>query len=156
MVDRKANIMITVNSIILSLVLAGVIGEAGEHGHLHISQQDVPIIILTLSSAISIIFAILSITPGNTHGKFTEEEIRNKQGNLLYYGNFHKMHARDYEWAFLQMMNDQEYLYSSMVKDIYFLGKLLARKYKLIRIALTTFLIGMSVAVFVFLSILVI
>lgn len=150
LVDRKASIMITVNSIILSLVLGGLLGEFRDHGHFHLTAQNLPILILTLSSVGSIIFAILSIRPGVTHGEFTEEDIRNKKGNLLYYGNFHNMNLRDYEWAFLQMMSDQDYLYSSMVKDIYFLGQLLKDKYKKIRISLTIFLIGISSAVISF------
>lgn len=150
LVDRKASIMITVNSIILSLVLGGLLGEFREHGHFHLTAQNLPILVLTLSSVGSIIFAILSIRPSITHGEFTEEDIRNRQGNLLYYGNFHNMALRDYEWAFLEMMSDQDYLYSSMVKDIYFLGQILKTKYKHIRIALTIFLFGISAAVLSF------
>ncbi len=151
MVDRKASIMITVNSIILSLVIGGLIGEVNSHGHFHFTMKNAPIILLTLTSALSILFAVLSIRPTVTHGEFTEEEVRNKQGNLLFYGNFHNMQMRDYEWAFLQMMNDQDYLYSSLVKDIYYMGQQLKVKYKHIRISLTTFMVGMTLAVFVLL-----
>lgn len=150
MVDKKASIMITVNSIILSLVISGLLGEANAHGHFHFTVQSIPIFILTLTSVSSIIFAILSITPGSTHGEFTEDEIRNKEGNLLYYGNFHNMKLRDYEWAVLQMMNDQDFLYGSMIKDLYFLGQLLSKKYKYIRLSLTIFLIGLVLTVLVF------
>ncbi len=149
MVDRKASIMITVNSIILSLVLGGILRSTVEHGHPHFSVQNLAILALTLTSIFSIIFAILSIRPAATHGEFTEEEIRNQEGNLLFYGNFHQMQQRDYEWAFLRMTNDQDYLYSSMVRDIFFLGKLLAKKYKLIRMSLTIFLVGLVIAVLI-------
>lgn len=138
MVDRKANIMITVNSIILSLVISGVIGRQPlEHVY-----DYIPIILLTLTSMSSIIFAILSILPNRTQGKFSEEEIRGKKGNLLYFGNFHDMKQRDYEWGMLQMMNDSEYLYSSMIRDIYYLGQILYSKYSLIRWSLRIFLGG--------------
>ena len=150
MVDRKASIMITVNSIILSLVLGGIIGSQPQD----FALEHLPILLLTLTSIGSIIFAILSITPVITHGQFTEDDIRNKKGNLLYYGNFHDMHLRDFEWGFLEMMNDQEYLYSSMVKDIYYLGLTLKKKFSNIRVSLTIFLIGLtlSVASFLFVS----
>ncbi len=150
MVDKKANIMITVNSIILSLVLGGVVGEVNAHGHAHFNAKDIPLYILTLTSVGSIIFAILAIRPGSTHGEFTEDEIRNKQGNLLYYGNFHNMQVRDYEWAFLQMMSDQDFLYSNMIKDIYYLGQILKTKFKYIRLSLTIFLFGLVIAVIAF------
>jgi len=147
MVDKKANIMITVNAIILSLVLGGLIGQVNDHGHLHFDSNNVPILLLTITSMLSIIFAILSIRPDVTHGSFTEQEIRNKEGNLLFYGNYHDMSFKDYEWGFMQMMNDQQYLYSTMIKDLYFLGKVLHRKYRQIRISLTIFLFGLTTSV---------
>jgi len=143
MVDRKASIMITVNSIILSLIIGGILGEVSDHGHLHINAANLPIIALTFTSIGSIIFAILSIRPFNTHGQFTEDEVRNKQGNLLYYGNFHNMALRDFEWGIMQMMNNQEYLYGAMIRDLYFLGQVLKKKYSHIRISLTIFLFGL-------------
>lgn len=146
MVDRKANIMITVNSIILSLVISGIIGKAELEHPIHY----LPVALLALTSISSIVFAILSILPNRTQGKFTEEEIRGKQGNLLYFGNFHEMKQRDYEWGMLQMMNDSEYLYSSMVRDIYYLGKILHSKYSLIRWSLRIFLGGFVVSLITF------
>ena len=146
MVDRKANIMITVNSIILSLVISGIIGKAELQHPIHY----LPVALLALTSISSIVFAILSILPNRTQGKFTEEEIRGKQGNLLYFGNFHEMKQRDYEWGMLQMMNDSEYLYSSMVRDIYYLGKILHSKYSLIRWSLRIFLGGFVVSLITF------
>ena len=74
-----------------------------------------------------------------------------KKGNLLYFGNFHNMKFRDYNWGMLQMLNDSEYLYTSMIRDQYFLGQMLSRKYKNIRIALVTFLIGFSLGAVSFL-----
>lgn len=146
MVDRKASIMITVNSIILSLVISGIIGgDALEH-----SIHYIPVALLALTSISSIIFAILSILPNRTQGTFTEEEIRGKKGNLLYFGNFHEMKQRDYEWGVLQMMNDSEYLYSSMVRDIYYLGKILYSKYSLIRWSLRIFLGGLILSLLAF------
>ena len=146
MVDRKANIMITVNSIILSLVISGIIGKAELQHPIHY----LPVAMLALTSISSIVFAILSILPNRTQGLFSEEEIRGKQGNLLYFGNFHEMKQRDYEWGMLQMMNDSEYLYSSMVRDIYYLGKILYSKYSLIRWSLRIFLGGFVVSLITF------
>lgn len=146
MVDKKANIMITVNSIILSLVISGIIGKAELEHPIHY----LPVAMLALTSISSIVFAILSILPNRTQGVFTEEEIRGKQGNLLYFGNFHEMKQRDYEWGMLQMMNDSEYLYSSMVRDIYYLGQILYSKYSLIRWSLRIFLGGFVLSLIAF------
>ena len=146
MVDRKASIMITVNSIILSIVMSGAVGY-----DFNLSIQAVPNILIGVTCISSIIFAIIAIIPTKTQGDFSEEEIRNKEGNLLYFGNFHNMHLRDFEWGFLQLLNDKEYLYGSMIRDYYFQGIGLNRKYKFIRISLTFFLIGFGLSFLIFL-----
>lgn len=139
MVDRKANIMITVNAIILSLALSDLLGEK--------VYADIPIVIpmviLSTASLFSIIFAVLSITPSKTQGNFTPSDVKNKKSNLLYYGNFRKMKFEDYERGMLDKLNDSDFLYSSMIKDLYYLGKTLEHKYNFIRLSLTIFLIGL-------------
>ena len=77
----------------------------------------------------SIIFATLVTRPNVTQGIFTKEEIELKRANLLFFGNFHEMSLTDYKVGVDAMMNDPEFLYGSMTQDIYFLGKVLARKY---------------------------
>lgn len=149
MVDRKASIMITVNSIIISLVVGGVIGSA--QGLMDLSM--IPVVLLVITSVLSIVMAILSIRPNVTQGHFTENEIRQKKHNLLYFGNFHNMGFPDFEWAFLKLLEDRDYLYNAMIKDYYFLGVMLSKKYALLRHSLTIFLIGLSLSAIAFLGI---
>jgi hypothetical protein len=146
MVDRKARIMISINSIINSVLIGGLLGPATTL----LSIDLVPAFILMISSSFSIFYAIVAISPPKTHGEFTEEEIRNKQGNLLYYGNFHHMSVKDYEWAMFEMLQDKEYLYSSLIRDIYFMGEKLHKKHINIRKSLRIFLIGTGVSVISF------
>lgn len=142
MVDRKANIMITVNAIILSLALSDLLGEK--------VYADIPVVIpmviLSTASLFSIIFAVISITPSKTQGNFTSEDVKKKRSNLLYYGNFRRMKFEDYERGMLDKLNDSDFLYSSMIKDLYYLGKTLDHKYNFIRLSLTIFLIGLVCA----------
>ena len=147
MVDKKASIMITVNSIILSLVLGGIFKNNAPQDIPHEMVHSIPVLLLTLGSMGSIIFAILSTRPDSTHGHFTEDQIRDKKGNLLFYGNFHDMKERDYQWAFLQMLNDQEYMYENMIRDVYYIGKILKKKYSHIRISLNIFIVGIVLSV---------
>mgnify|MGYP006288969931 CR=1 FL=1 len=142
MVDRKANIMITVNSIILSVLIGGLLSY--EQTQLVLFA----IAIMALTALFSIIFAIFSITPNKTQGKFSRDDILKKDGNLLYFGNFYDMEFEDYEWGMLQKLNDNDFLYRSMIKDLYYLGKVLNRKYKFIRLSLYTFLGGLIGAFF--------
>jgi len=145
MVDGKANIMISVNAIILSLILSRIIGTV-ETWCIH----NAPILIMLITSSFSVIFAVLAIRPPKSHGEFTEEEIRNRQGNLLYFGNYHNMTFRDYQWGMLQMINDGDNLYTTMIRDLYFMGQMLERKYNHLRYSLNVFMIGFILAVILF------
>jgi hypothetical protein len=147
LVDDKARIMITVNSIILSLIIGRIIGSDDTS---NINSQ-LPFITFAIINVLSILFAILAITPIKTQGKFTEGEIRNKQGNLLYFGNFHNMKYPDFEWGFLQLLNDKDYLYLSMIRDLYYQGVQLHKKFTRIRFSLYIFLAGIILTSIIFL-----
>lgn len=60
------------------------------------------------------------------------------------------MNLQDFEWAMGEMMQDRDYLYSSMKKDLYFLGKVLDKKYKILRLTYAVFMIGIIVSVVAF------
>lgn len=137
MADTKANIMISINTIILSIVVSVLFRKLEEFPHLVL-----PTLMLVATCLITIVLAILATRPNIAKGKFTRDEINNKQTNLLFFGNFHNMKLQDYEWGMKEMMKDYDYLYGSMIKDIYFLGKVLAKKYKLLRLSYTVFMFG--------------
>lgn len=146
MVDRKANIMISINSIILSVMIGGLVGGLSGAWDVHL----LPVMTLVLTSALSIIFAVISIRPEVSHGVFTREELEAKKGNLLFYGNFLKMPLKDYEREMLLLLNDANYLYLSMIRDIYYLGETLNKKNRLLRVSLNIFMVGIIVAVLLF------
>jgi predicted metal-dependent HD superfamily phosphohydrolase len=139
--DGKGNIMISVNSIILSVALTVLLARLAFY-----PQYIIPTAILVLVCLASIIFAILATRPSVNKGRFTEDDIRSKKTNLLFFGNFHRMELDEYQWAMNEMLKDREYLYNSMIKDIYFLGVVLAKKYKYLRISYTIFMWGIVLA----------
>ena len=96
------------------------------------------------------ILSILATRPNVTQGKFTKEDVANKKVNLLFFGNFHQMKLEDFEWGISEMMQDKDYLYGSLTKDLYFLGLVLNRKYGLLRTTYTVFMIGIIVSVIAF------
>ena len=110
----------------------------------------IPTIILVVVCLCATVFAILATRPNISGGRFTREDIQNKQINLLFFGNFFNMDLPDYDWAMKEMMKDKDYLYGSMIKDIYFLGVVLARKYKLLRISYSIFMYGLVGAIIAF------
>ena len=60
------------------------------------------------------------------------------------------MKLEDYEWGMREMLDDSEYLYGSLIRDIYFLGIVLGKKYRLLRISYTIFMFGLAVSVLLF------
>jgi predicted metal-dependent HD superfamily phosphohydrolase len=145
MADGKANILISVNSIIISVILSIIVGRLDADPHLLI-----PTILFLTSSVITVVLAILATRPKLTEGTFTRENIHKKETNLLFFGNFYKSSLEEYTWAMNEVMQDKDYLYDTLVKDIYYLGIVLGRKYKLLRIAYNVFMIGLIVAVISF------
>ncbi len=152
--DNKANILLSINAIIISIVISAFVRLLDVSGPANSTFANFPIAIpssiLVVVSLSTIVFAILSTRPQVSSGVFTKEDILNKKTNLLFFGNFYKMEIDDYLWGINEMMNDSNYLYSSMSKDIYFLGRVLARKFRLLRIAYNIFMYGMIIVVLAF------
>ena len=145
--DTKANILLSVNAIIISLVLANLVSKLDNASNAYLIYPTVIFVTFTVAS---MVLSVLATRPNVTSGKFTKEDVANKKVNLLFFGNFHKMSLPDFEWAMGEMMQDRDYLYSSMKKDLYFLGKVLDRKYKILRLTYTVFIIGIIVSVLSF------
>jgi len=145
MADSKSNILISVNAIILSIMISSVFDKLKTDTYLQI-----PFTILVTICVVSMVFSILATRPTVTSGKFTKEDIADKKTNLLFFGNFHKMGYADYDWGMTELLADKNYLYSSMIKDTYFLGVVLAKKYRYLRIAYNIFMFGLIAAMIAF------
>lgn len=142
MADNKAHIMISVNSIIISVVLGLIVRNINENLRLL-----VPTIILLAVNVSTIIYSVLATMPKISTGVFTREQVENKSVNLLYFGSFFKMNFKEYNSAIKKMMNDRKFLYGSLTKDIFWQGKVLGRKYRLLRISYKIFMYGIVAAV---------
>lgn len=142
MADNKAHIMISVNTILLSIVISVLVRKLDANPHLII-----PTMILLIVSLLTIVYAAIVTKPQVTSGTFTADDIKQKKANLLFFGNFFNMNLSDFEWGMKEMMNDSEYLYGSMIKDFYYLGIVLGKKYKYLRICYNIFMYGMIVVI---------
>ena len=145
MADGKANILISVNSIIISVILSVLVRRLEVDTYLII-----PTVIFLTFSVATIVLAILATRPKISQGVFSREDIMNRKTNLLFFGNFHKASFEEYEWGMSQLMRDQDYLYGTLIKDIHQLGVVLGRKYRLLRTSYTIFLYGIVAAVLAF------
>ena len=145
--DTKANILLSVNAIIISLALSNLIPKLDNPSNDYLIY---PTVIFVFFGVVSMILAVLATRPNVTKGQFTQEDVRQKKVNLLFFGNFHKMKLPDYEWAIQEMIKDKDYIYTSLTKDLYYLGLVLNRKYTLLRWTYTIFMFGMILSVIAF------
>lgn len=145
MADKKADILITVNSILLSAILSLLIRKLESNTHLVI-----PTIIILIVSAVTLIYAILATRPKIPRGVFNQQDVDNKNVNLLFFGNFYRMDFEEYKKGMWKVMEDRDFLYGSLVKDVYSQGIVLGRKYKLLRIAYNVFMFGLMTAIIAF------
>ena len=144
--DSKANIMLSINAIIISISLSSLIPNFDDNPGLII-----PTMVLLLVSIVTIIFATLSTVPKINSGIFTREDVKKKKPNLLFFGNFHAMPLNEFEWGMKELMKSKDYLYGSLIKDFYSLGTVLAKKYRYLRVCYNIFMYGMILSVTVFL-----
>ncbi|MCE3075499.1 Pycsar system effector family protein [Chryseobacterium gwangjuense] len=145
--DSKANILLSVNAIIISVCLSVLVPKLDTPKNAHLI---IPSFILLLSSVLTIIFAILSTKPNVTKAKFTLQDVSDRKVNLLFFGNFNSMLFDDYHNAMKDLIKDRDYIYDSMVKDLYFLGKVLDRKYRLLSMTYKIFMAGIIISVLSF------
>lgn len=140
MVDNKARIVLTVNSIITSLLL----------GLLFVSPKskqvplEIGVRILIVCSMLSMIFALFSMLPYRYFGSAYK---KSGYRGTLYAENFAKLSLSEFKMEFKRIMSRGQNTYDEMIADLYFLGKSIARKQKLLYIAVIIFLIGLVAAV---------
>lgn len=138
MVDRKARIMLSVNALFISVIIGKVI-----LGHSSFDWTFFLLLFLGITCFISIVYSMMAVRPEKSHGQLNEELIIKKEGNPLFFGNFKDMSEEIYVDSMMQMVNDRDFIYRSMIQDIYHLGLILEEKRKNLRNALHVFIVGL-------------
>ena len=142
-VDTKANILITSNAIIISVVLGTLYTRLDDDPHLIFAVGG-----LIITNVISISYAILATLPQSWNKYVNDEE--SKVEDLLSFDDIHRKSLKEYSNSVLSVLERGETLYPSIITDIYRLGVTLARKYRLIRTSYLTFLYGIIVSTALF------
>lgn len=143
--DHKANLMLSINTIMISIVFSMLAPQLTSA-----PQLILPTVVLLTVCMTSIIFATLSTRPKVTTGEVTLDDIRNKRSNLLFFGNFYNMKLEDFQWGMMEMIKNSDFQYSSMTRDLYYLGKVLAQKYRYLTFCYNIFMFGMILSVILF------
>jgi len=147
--DNKANIMISVNSILISVLITILT-------YRNITETNpsvlMPIIIFLVTGLASLIFAVLSARPKVTAVNDNESDPVTIQRNIVFFGNFVSLDLQQFEEAMDAVLRDGELMYGNMTRDLYFLGKVLDKKYRYLSISYNIFMVGFvaSVGVFIF------
>lgn len=143
MVDRKSNILISINAIIMSIIIGTVMNQMQEDPHL-----IVPVIMMLVTNIISIVYAVFATRPDFTHGEKVESN--DHSSNPLFFGNFHNMSETDYVNDIRSLMYGGDKLYDTISKDVYYLGRNVNKKFRFLRISFNIFMLGIVSSVLVF------
>jgi hypothetical protein len=147
--DNKANIMISINGIIISILLGTGVGALGQIG----VQPDflLPTAVLLVFCLLSLVWAVLAARPRVTRRETTLDEVRAGKANILFFGNFTSLPEEDFVEGMDELVKDPQRTYTNMTRDIYGLGSVLETKYRLLRVSYTLFMLGLILGVGLFL-----
>ena len=145
--DMKANIMISINGLIITAIIA-------TEGMLAYTQSYLKLlpIILLIVCIMSLVFAMLAARPRVSNLEITENDMLDGKASLLYFNNFLQLSESKYADAMAKTIEDIDDVYRMMSKHIYNLGVVLSRKYFLLRISYSIFLGGIILTGLLFIS----
>ena len=143
--DAKANIMISINGIIISITLASITPR--------IAVNPVllwPTIVLVVGCLLALVFAVVAARPRVSSKSLTLDDIKRNNANILFFGNFVNLSEDDFVEGMKDLMLDTDHLYTNMVRDLYGLGQVLQRKFKMLRISYNVFMVALVLGVALF------
>ena len=149
--DNKANIMITINGVMMSVVIVSSGIMSGQQLWLL-----GPAFALLLTCLASTVYAVLAARPqidsrARTE-QITSDDVRSGRGILLFFGSFTQIKEDEYVALMLETLDDKKRIYSQMAHHIYRLGEGLKRKFRLLHMSYTVFIIGLSLSIAIFIS----
>ena len=144
MADAKANIMITVTSIVFSVTVANLDNEAIRW----------PLLGFAFGCFLALLFAIFAIIPNTDYPKVKGSQEIDRESpifNPLFFRHFAHLDIHEYKEDYAKILMTDDSVYDSMAGDIYGQGKILAlKKYKYLKWSYTSFLWGMTTAIIIF------
>lgn len=138
----KANIMISINGLILSFLF---ISEA-----FVMSAEpllEIPTAIFLITCFLSMAFAILSALPERCKTRGDLEDFRTDKDNLLVFSQYAMLPQDEYLTAMREMLQDNDRIYNNMIRQIYLLGYQANKKFKLLQISYKIFLVGLAISI---------
>lgn len=134
MADVKANMLLTMSSVVLTLCLPQVL----KNNHLW------PLYVLIAFCLLTICLATYAVMPKLPPANLPLPDVHSPSFNILFFGDFSRLTQAQFEEAMSDVMNDQSRTYAAQVREIYLLGIFLARKkYRFLRYGYLSFIAGL-------------
>ena len=146
--DNKANMMISINGIIISIIIAAVAPKLDTNPWLLL-----PTTVFLLGTLVSIIYAILAARPRVSSDPITLEDLEHSKGNILFFGDFANLSEEHFTEGMFELIEDRGVLYETMIRNIYGLGSVLRKKFALLQVAYTAFMLALVLGVFSFIGV---
>lgn len=135
MADNKANMMITVCSIVLTIGIT----------QLESPLLRWPLLVLTMSTLAALLLAILAVLPSLRYPQREDgaADVASPAFNVLFFGHFAHLPRSEFERRVEALLESDAELYRQLVRDIYGQGYVLGtKKYRLLRWSYLIFLAG--------------
>lgn len=137
MIDRKANILISVNAIILSILLGTSFMQST-----FVMSSNIHIIILLTSSTLSIVGALIAVKPF-----LIGSSDKSWQGtSLLSFESSRKMDLHHYKALVKKTIKKEKRIYDAMIEDIYFISRNVNRKHGFLNASAIIFALGLMIS----------
>ena len=146
--DNKANMMTSINGIIISIIIAAVAPKLDTNPWLL-----VPSTVILVGTLVSIVFSILAARPRINTGPVTLEDLEHSEGNILFFGNFANLDKYHFTQGMLELMSERDVLYETMIHNLHDLGLVLKKKFALLKIAYNAFMVALVAGVLSFIGV---
>jgi hypothetical protein len=137
MADQKASILMGATFVIFTITIGQSRGTGG--------APPLPLLLLGGFAFFSAVLAVLAILPATATPA-------TRDPNLLFFGSFTQLGEDEYVERVLDLLDADETIFRTMIRDIYQNGMVLQRKkYRLLGAAYRVFLVGLTVSFAAFL-----
>ena len=142
--DNKANMLISINGLIISVMIA-IVTRTGA-----VSWSLAPLLVLITGCMVSLAFAIIAARPRLNRSAVTIDQVRNETANVLFFGQFTSMPLAEFQESLRVLMKDRRLLYAHLGRQLYHMGESLNGKYRYLQLAYNAFLASTALATALF------
>lgn len=139
--DQKAGMLISINGLIISVLIAVLTPRLSSW-----SWTLAPALVLIGGCAVSLVFAVIGSRPRLGRTPVTVDQVRDNQGNVLFFGQFMSMSLADFQLSMRIIGKDGKLLRDSLARQLYEMGASLTKKYRYLQLAYSAFLATIVIA----------